>query len=200
MEGRDQRDPGYDDWFDEPEPLTEETGRPGRSSVYDESVDDVWVLPEEQPPHRRPSGRREVVVAGRTLSATQLAIVGISAIAILLAILAATGVFSGSPAASSVTSNTNPPPTHSRSTSTATSTTPAVQAPTEALKPGDTGAQVKLLQRALAALGYSLGKADGDYGPSTEAAVKQFQAAKGLAADGIAGPNTVTALQQALSG
>jgi Putative peptidoglycan binding domain len=200
MEGRDQpSDPGYDDWFDEPEPLTEETGRPGRSA-YDESVEDVWVLPEERPPRRRQSGRGGVVVGGRTLSAAQLAVVGIAAIAIILAILAATGVFSSNAAAPPTSSNTNPPPTHPRSVSTATGTTPAVVAPTQALKPGDTGTQVKLLQKALTALGYSPGKADGDYGPSTVAAVKQFQTAKGLTADGIAGPQTISTLAQALSG
>ena len=199
MEGRDQRDPGYDDWFDEPEPPTQEAGRPGRG-VYDESVEDVWVLPEERPLHRRSGGGREIVIGGRALSATQVAIVGVSAIAVLLAILAALGVFNSSPAAAPATTATNPAPTQTRPTSTAATTTPAVQAPTEALKPGDTGSQVKLLQKALAALGYSPGKADGDYGPATEAAVKLFQTAKGLTVDGIAGAHTIATLQKALSG
>ncbi len=198
MEGREQRDPGYDDWFDEPEPPTQEAGRPGRS-IYDESVEDVWVLPEDRPPRRRSSGGREIVIGGRALSATQVAIVGVSAIVILLAVLAALGVFNGSPTATPATT-ANPPPTHAGSTSTATNTTPAVQAPTQALQPGDTGSQVKLLQKALAALGYSPGKADGDYGPSTQAAVKQFQTAKGLTVDGVAGAHTIATLQRALSG
>ena len=199
MEGREQRDPGYDDWFDEPEPPTEEHGRPGRS-IYDESVEDVWVLPDEQPPRRRGSSRRELAVAGRKMGTTQLAIIAASVLVVLIAILAAAGVFSGSKAAAPpVNTNTNPPPT-THSTSTAANTTPAVQAPTQALKPGATGSQVKLLQRALKALGFSPGKVDGDYGPSTVAAVKQFQAAHGLTQDGIVGPQTVSALRSALSG
>jgi peptidoglycan hydrolase-like protein with peptidoglycan-binding domain len=66
------------------------------------------------------------------------------------------------------------------------------------LKPGDSGAQVKLLQRALAGLGYSVGVADGVYGPSTEAALTRFQKANGLTADGLLGPKTLAALRQAL--
>ena len=36
--------------------------------------------------------------------------------------------------------------------------------------------------------------ADGDFGPGTERAVKEFQEANGLAVDGIAGPDTFTAM------
>ncbi len=196
MEGRQGRDPGYDDWFDEPEPLTDGAGRHGRGS-YDESVEDVWVLPEEQRP-RRGGGRREIVFAGRTLSAAQVAIVAVSALAIFFAILAAAGVFSS--AAKKAAPPTTPTLPRTTSQSTSTTTTPAVQAPTQALRPGDTGAQVKLLQRALASLGFSAGKPDGVYGPGTEAAVKSFQASNGLTQDGIVGPQTVAALQKALSG
>jgi peptidoglycan hydrolase-like protein with peptidoglycan-binding domain len=58
---------------------------------------------------------------------------------------------------------------------------------------------VKLLQLALTHLGYSPGKADGAYGPATEQAVKNFQTAHGLTADGICGPKTIAALKHALS-
>jgi putative peptidoglycan binding protein len=195
IEGREERDPGYDDWFDEPEPLTE-TQNAARGA-YD-ADDEVWVVPEDE--RRRPRGRRgEIVIAGRTLTTTQAAVLGASVIALVLAILAAAGVFSGSKAALPPVTTT-PPATTATHTGTTIVTPPAVQAPSQTLKPGDTGAQVKILQRALASLGYSPGKPDGDYGPSTQAAVEAFQSAKGLTADGILGPETLAKLQSELSG
>jgi peptidoglycan hydrolase-like protein with peptidoglycan-binding domain len=83
---------------------------------------------------------------------------------------------------------------------TAANTNPSAPAPAQTLKPGDTGSQVKTLQRALAALGYSPGTPDGDYGPSTQNAVELFQVSKGLDEDGVVGPATLAALQKALAG
>ena len=70
--------------------------------------------------------------------------------------------------------------------------------PTAQLKEGDTGHQVKLLQRALTALGYSPGKADGSFGPGTVAAVQLFQSANGLPSDGIVGTKTLAKLREQL--
>jgi peptidoglycan hydrolase-like protein with peptidoglycan-binding domain/Flp pilus assembly protein TadD len=50
--------------------------------------------------------------------------------------------------------------------------------------------QVRGLQRQLRRDGFSPGSIDGRYGPLTEGAVRRFQAAHGLEADGIAGPRT----------
>lgn len=64
------------------------------------------------------------------------------------------------------------------------------------LAKGSKSQQVKLLQRTLIGWGYSVGVygADGDFGAATEKAVKKFQAANKLAADGIVGKDTWTAL------
>jgi lysozyme family protein len=56
------------------------------------------------------------------------------------------------------------------------------------LKRGLKGAPVKRLQERLGI------DADGDFGPGTEKAVRQFQQENGLAVDGIAGPDTFTAM------
>jgi hypothetical protein len=53
------------------------------------------------------------------------------------------------------------------------------------------GEDVLFVQRRLSGLGYTqVGPADGIYGPSTEAAVREFQAASGLEVDGVVGPQT----------
>lgn len=60
------------------------------------------------------------------------------------------------------------------------------------LRRGMEGADVKTLQAALIAYGFSCGVAgaDGDFGSGTEAALKKFQTKYGLGADGIAGKGT----------
>jgi len=176
------RDP--DDWFGG---AAQENGVEGLPRPEGDEED--WLHDVERPvqePWYEKVDRRLVVVA-------------IVAIALLLAILAAAGVFSSG----GHTATTTPPPTTTAATTVA-QTPPAapapkpVPAPTTNLKPGDTGPQVKVLQKALASLGYSVGKIDGDYGPSTQAAVEKFQTSAGIKADGIVGPETLKALGTAL--
>ena len=63
---------------------------------------------------------------------------------------------------------------------------------------GNSGANVKKLQNRLIELGYMpKGSADSSYGYQTYNAVKAFQKANGLAADGVAGPKTLTVLYEA---
>lgn len=61
------------------------------------------------------------------------------------------------------------------------------------LRHGSKGQAVQQLQWALNAAGAKL-VPDGDFGDATEKAVRAYQLQKGLVADGIAGPKTLTAL------
>jgi peptidoglycan hydrolase-like protein with peptidoglycan-binding domain len=53
---------------------------------------------------------------------------------------------------------------------------------------------VRSLQRELRRTGFSPGAIDGRYGPRTASAVRQFQSAHRLTANGVAGPRTIHAL------
>ena len=66
--------------------------------------------------------------------------------------------------------------------------TPTIEPSGETLKYGSTGESVKALQRKLKELGYFSGSIGGNYLAQTEAAVKAFQSAHGLTADGVATP------------
>jgi peptidoglycan hydrolase-like protein with peptidoglycan-binding domain len=54
------------------------------------------------------------------------------------------------------------------------------------------------VQQALTLLGYKPGVADGKDGPNTQKAVRAFQTSAKIRVDGIAGPETKTALVAAL--
>jgi hypothetical protein len=176
------RDP--DDWFEGTD--TEERPAAGRRRERDAQEDWLQDAGAPRQPWLERIDRRILV----------LAVVGV---ALLIAVLAAAGVFSSSSPApvAAVTAVTD------TTTTTQPATTPAAQAlpaPTTTLKPGDTGAQVTALQRALASLGFSTGKVDGQYGPATETAVKGFQRSVKLTPDGIVGPATLAKLTAALHG
>jgi putative chitinase len=64
----------------------------------------------------------------------------------------------------------------------------APAASTGVLRVGSTGHDVKRMQTALRI------PSDGQFGPGTEAALKKWQAANGLTADGVAGPKTLAKL------
>ena len=70
---------------------------------------------------------------------------------------------------------------------------PSYAATYPTLSTGSSGANVTSLQYLLTSRGYST-TADGDFGSGTKAAVTAFQSSRGLAADGVAGPATFSAL------
>ena len=61
--------------------------------------------------------------------------------------------------------------------------------------PGDTGSNVRYVQRRLKHYGYYTGSIDGDYGNGTKKAVKNFQKKNGLNADGKVGSKTLSKLK-----
>jgi peptidoglycan hydrolase-like protein with peptidoglycan-binding domain len=63
------------------------------------------------------------------------------------------------------------------------------------VKPGDRNSEVMALQQRLQRLGYFNGPTTGYYGPLTKQAVLRYQRAKGLAADGVVGTSTKSALR-----
>ncbi|WP_299539018.1 peptidoglycan-binding protein [uncultured Streptomyces sp.] len=65
------------------------------------------------------------------------------------------------------------------------------------LRSGSTGAQVKAVQQLLNDQGYGAGAVDGIFGSGTTSAVKAFQSARGLTADGVVGAKSWTALLSA---
>jgi hypothetical protein len=182
------RGPNPDDWFGDQDP--EDPRLP--DVPPDESIDqaDDW-LDETVGRQPRPSWTQTIDKRMVTVAACLIAVV--------IAVLAAAGVFNsgGSRAPISTPSQT----ATKQTTTAATTTAPAQQlpAPATTLKPGDTGTQVAVLQRALASLGFSSGKVDGLYGSATTNAVKRFQRSVGLTADGILGPATLRALGKALN-
>jgi len=190
-----------DDWFADPSrpapPSRRDTTAVEAPADGRDGADADWLDGEPA------EAQHEGPIAGFTVKLrTLLAVAAIAVVLIVLAGLELGGVFSGSGKHPTTSPTTAPRSTLQTPTTTPTSPTRPTRhvltAPATTLKPGDQGAQVKLLQRALAHLGYRAGAADGDYGPSTQSALTQFQKASGLAADGVLGTKTLQALKLAL--
>jgi hypothetical protein len=173
--------PPEDEWF-----------RPDPSLSPDEqrgSTEDQWLVDDD------PGPRSAAFDPWALASPAVLALIG-SAVVFLVALLAAVGVFGSDGPAPSPPITVASPPVRRPVTPTTVSVSPpsSPNAPTTTLKPGDSGSQVKVLQRELVALGFAVGAIDGQYGQATTKAVTDFQRAHHLTADGIVGPSTLVAL------
>jgi hypothetical protein len=180
-----------DDWFSGP------GDEPGDVDTI------VWEDPEPTPS----AGRRSSPIAGPWVAIAAL----VGAIALIVAgILLAqslTDSDDSSPTPTATTPATTPATTTTPTTPETTPDTPATTPSTGdivlpegvTLRSGDSGPGVEALQQALAKLGYDPGAVDGDFGPSTQAAVVAFQTAEDISADGVVGQETLNALGAALS-
>ncbi len=111
----------------------------------------------------------------------------------------ALAVPSSSSAAPTPAATPTPTPTTAATPTPSAAPTTASPTPTQpphvGLQSGDKGAQVLALQKRLVQLGFWLSATDGSYGDTTQQAVLAFQKAAGLERDGVAGPQTMKALQ-----
>lgn len=64
------------------------------------------------------------------------------------------------------------------------------------LSMGDKGKDIEALQETLVSLGYFV-EVDGDFGPATQRAVRNFQHDRGLKVDGLVGADTIAELKRA---
>ena len=182
-----------DDWF-------LETGG-GQSPAADDAT--------ERPETRQGESESRAVVGARDGEPSRRPIVGavVGAVILLLAGVLAGALVSRSlsggveTTTSLVTTTATLTTTLTTSTtpSTTTSSTPATLPEGVVLRRGAKGAEVRQVQEALVALGYST-TIDRKFGPATAQAVKSFQASSGLTDDGVVGPATLSALSAAING
>jgi hypothetical protein len=191
-----------DDWF-------VETGG-GRSPPAQDEME----LRETRPPapgegEPRPAGRvREgersrKLIAGSIVGAGILLVAGALAGALVSRSVAGvettTSLVTTTATLTTTLTTSTTPSTTPTTTTPSTPTTPATLPEGVVLRRGARGAQVRQVQEALVALGYSTA-IDGRFGPATAQAVKSFQTSSGLTDDGIVGPATLSALSAAVTG
>jgi Putative peptidoglycan binding domain len=167
---------------------------PDKGPGEDDWVEEDWlaeVTEETPPPRRGPTAQPQV----RRLD--RLVVAAVAAAALILIIVLAF-VLGGDDDGQVVPTTPTVTPTET-APATTTGAEPSQQVPEGgALTEGDSGRRVRLLQRALATLGYEV-TPDGEYGPATTEAVSAFQEDSDLDADGVAGAETIAAINEALA-
>jgi hypothetical protein len=207
-----------DDWLgkgelDWGEPSTRPSLASSLGAARGAGAEDAWPPPADGQPDDATIRRRRAIAL-----VAVLAVVG-AVIVLAVVVLGGSGGNPSTPPATTTppsqqgtqgtgggSQTTTPPKTDTHPTTTPTQTTPAstssqalTLAPGQTLKVGSSGPQVKQLQQALVTLGFQPGTTDGDFGAQTEAAVGAFQRAHNLADDGVVGPATAMALNQAVA-
>ena len=192
-----------DDWF-ATSPLEPDERTPDLPDWHEEEVPEV-------PPRadNERLGRRQALVALAVIGAVILGGGGILLARSLGGSDAGTSVTPTTPVVTTTPLTDTAPTTATQPQPSTTPTTPApadttasspASVPTTAtLRAGDKGDSVKALQETLIAGGFAPGTADGNFGPSTTAAVAAFQKANGLTVDGVAGPATIAAINSAVA-
>jgi hypothetical protein len=184
---------------------------------------DVWRDPTaDRPALDAPGAAAEAhraVTARRRLVAVVVALV-VLGLAVVIPLLLLRGGTEAPVTTDAASTTTTPAPTETTSSSTPTAPSTTTTTPsTTTTAPSTRGtaaftlpegtklrlgegdpAVIKELQQALSAAGYDPGTADGTFGQRTEAAVIAFQEDNGLAADGVVGPETASALNSAVAG
>lgn len=198
-------------WLDDPrrgEATTTDSGR--ALGEWPPAERPIGVRTRRSPGGASPVGPETIQRRRRVLALATVAVVVVAALAVAIATSGGGGSGGGQATIESVPQTSTVPATPPASTGTTTtgqSTTPAqsrqalkVTLPAAgSLSIGDSGSDVVTLQKALAALELPVGTPDGDFGSKTEAAVIAFQTAHSLDPDGIVGPNTARALDEALA-
>ena len=201
----------------------QEQGWPGQDDPADDWLsgdvdwDDTAETAAQARPGRRGSSESATMVSvsdGHSVSDVvrrrrMIALGAIVGVIILIVVIAmvATGGGSNVPSTTPITTPAVTTPATTPGTTTTNNTTPPssgsstkVTVPASGpLKQGDSGSAVKVLQKALNAVGSASLTVDGNFGPATTQAVLNFQTANGLTADGVVGPTTAKALNDALS-
>ncbi|MEX2210650.1 MAG: peptidoglycan-binding domain-containing protein [Gaiellaceae bacterium] len=174
----DDRDGFAEDWFEDEEPAPE---------GFHDPEGETWLEPTDEY-DEGPRDRRQLV-AGLA-----------AAVVLLLIVVGLVRVFGGGDETASTLPATTAATEPAGTGTTDTPVEPSVTLPEDVtLAEGDESEDVALLQEALVALGYDAGEPDGLFGAATADAVQQFQADSGLTADGIAGPETLAAINEALA-